>query len=50
MSIGSCSEVEYQILLAKDLDYFPQEVFTLLTEEITIVRKMIINFQKKIEQ
>ena len=50
MSIGSCSEVEYQILLAKDLEYFPQEVFTLLTEDVTTVRKMIINFQKKIEQ
>ena len=50
MSIGSCSEVEYQILLAKDLGYLPREVFTLLTEEVISVRKMIINFQKKIEQ
>lgn len=50
MSIGSCSEVEYQVLLAKNLDYFPQEVFNTLTEEVTTVRKMIINFQKKIEQ
>lgn len=50
MSIGSCSEVEYQILLAKVLGYLPQEAFCSLTEEVTTVRKMIINFQKKIDQ
>lgn len=49
MAIGSCSEVEYQILLAKDLGYLSQETFNSLTEEVTTVRKMIVNFQKKID-
>ena len=49
MSIGSCSEVEYQILLAKDLGYLTQDVFKSLTEEVTTVRKMIVNFQKKLD-
>lgn len=50
MSIGSCSEVEYQILLAKDLGYLTQDIYVSLTENVISVRKMIINFQKKLQK
>lgn len=48
IAIGSCSEVEYQILLAKDLGYIESSLFESLTEEVVSLRKMIINFQKKL--
>lgn len=48
MAIGSSSEVEYQILLAKDLGYISEELCNSLTHEVVSVRKMIVNFQKKL--
>lgn len=49
MAIGSCSEVESQILLAKDLGYIDFSKFELLTTAVVEIRKKIINFQKKLE-
>ena len=49
MSIGSVSELEYEILLAKDLHYIKEDKYNELKAEIVDLRKMIINFQKRID-
>ena len=38
---GSASEVEYQLLLSKDLKFVTQEKFEELTKEVIIIRKML---------
>ena len=38
---GSASEVEYQLLLSRDLKFVPQEKFEELTKEVIIIRKML---------
>ena len=50
IAIGSCSEVEYQILLAKDLGYIDEDSFDSLTNEVVLLRKMIIIFQKTLRK
>ena len=49
MAIGSASELEYEILLAKDLHYIKEVQYNELKVEIVELRKMIINFQKRID-
>lgn len=38
---GSASEVEYQLLLSKDLNFISESKFEELTKEVIIVRKML---------
>ena len=38
---GSASEVEYQLLLSRDLKFVPQGKFEELTKEVIIIRKML---------
>ena len=38
---GSASEVEYQLLLSKDLKFVTHEKFEELTKEVIIIRKML---------
>lgn len=45
---GSASELSYQILLAKDLDYLSQSDFDQLDNQLTEVRKMLTAFIKKL--
>ncbi|MBO7412052.1 MAG: four helix bundle protein [Fibrobacter sp.] len=45
---GSATEVEYQLLLARDLQYIDSTRFEKLNREIVEIRKMIISFIKKI--
>lgn len=44
ISSGSASELEYQLLLARDLGYLEQDKYDLLSKEIVWVRKMILSF------
>ena len=48
IATGSISELEYQVLLAKDLDYLPEIIFKELTNEIVEIRKMIYAFIQKL--
>jgi len=48
VATGSCSELEYQLLLCKDLNYIDQKNFTLLSENVVVIRKMISTFIKKL--
>ncbi len=46
---GSAAELEYQIILSKDLSYISLETFNKLTLELTEIRKMINTFTQKIK-
>ncbi len=49
ISIGSASEVEYLLLLAKDLDYIGKDTSTKLIEKAISIRKMLIALSKKLK-
>ncbi|SFQ09625.1 four helix bundle protein [Parafilimonas terrae] len=44
IAAGSCSELEYQFILSKDLNYIPENLFKELQQEIITIRKMIYAF------
>lgn len=50
IALGSACEVEYQLLLAFDLNYLPKEQFGVLTELLAEVRKMLISLHQKIKE
>ncbi|MEA5138733.1 four helix bundle protein [Arcicella rigui] len=45
---GSASELEYQLLLAKDLNYIDSVVFLSLNKKINEIRKMIYGYGAKL--
>ena len=45
---GSSSEVEYQLLLSKDLKFISEEVFQKLSSDVIIVRKMLYKLTKSL--
>lgn len=49
IAIGSASEVEYELLLAHDLSYIPDEEYYKLTAETIAVRKMINSYQSELK-
>ena len=49
IAIGSAAEVEYELLLAHDLDYINDNDYKALTEETVAVRKMIIKYQSELK-
>ena len=49
IAIGSASEVEYELLLAHDLEYINEEAFNTLTSETIAIRKMIIKYQSELK-
>ncbi len=44
ISIGSSSELEYQLILSKALEYISEEVFNQYAEETVQVRRMIYGY------
>ncbi len=46
IATGSASEVEYQLLLAKDLGYLPKDQHTSLSTEVIEIRRMLLAFNK----
>ncbi len=48
ISMGSLSELEYQILLSKDLDYLSPSQFTYLSGLATELKKMLSSFIVKL--
>lgn len=46
---GSASELSYQLLLAKDLDYISLPTFDMLQSQLTEIHKMLISFIKKLK-
>ena len=43
MAMGSASEVEYHVLLAKDLGYLSADDFTLLTASVQEIKRMLVS-------
>jgi four helix bundle protein len=48
ISFGSCQEVEYLTLLARDLDYLNDESYDFLFSEIVSIKKQLYHLIKKI--
>jgi four helix bundle protein len=48
MSLGSASELEYHLLLAKDLAYLEEPAWTALTEQTIEVKRMLAGFLKSL--
>jgi four helix bundle protein len=47
IATGSCSELEYQLLLSKDLNYIDAITYKELCEQVIELRKMISSFIRK---
>jgi four helix bundle protein len=50
ISSGSASEVEYLLLLAKDLKYIEEDVYREVSDKVIHIRQMIYNYKKRIAQ
>ena len=48
-SMGSCNELEAQLLLAHDVNLLPRDVHTRLGNEVSDVRKMLTRFMETLE-
>jgi four helix bundle protein len=48
IAMGSASEVEYQLELAKDLGYLNQTAYSSLNEELLELKKMLNSFIRKL--
>ena len=48
IAMGSANELDYQILLAKDLSYLKEEDYLIASSRITEVRKMLSSLMKAI--
>ena len=50
IAMGSANEVEYQLLLAKDLGYIAIENYNALSRDIIEIRKMLASYIKRIAE
>jgi len=50
IGMGSASELEYQLLLAHDLNYLDQDTYTNLHEKVTEVKRMLTGFIKTLKK
>ena len=48
IAMGSASELEYQLLLSKDLEYIDQIEYETITEKLVAAKKMLNTFLKKV--
>lgn len=48
IAFGSACEVEYHLILSKDLGYLTSEQFSSLTAELLSIKKMLVSLIKKI--
>jgi four helix bundle protein len=49
IAVGSASELQYQLILSKDLTYISESNFQELSAEIIEIRKMINAYSNKLE-
>jgi four helix bundle protein len=49
MSVGSSSELEYQLILARDLHYMKGENYSALSSELVDVRRMLFSFIQRLK-
>ena len=48
MAAGSASKVEYQLLLARDLEYFTAEQHRQVDDQVNEVKRMLNSFMQKL--
>jgi four helix bundle protein len=48
IACGSANEMEYHILLAKDLGYLPESDYMLLDKELADVKRMLVALTRKV--
>jgi four helix bundle protein len=48
IAMGSASELEYHILLSKELGFMDESTFSKLTKETTSIKKMLTSFIQKL--
>lgn len=48
MALGSCHEVEYLLLLSRDLNFINKELYPTLEKEINEIKAMLISLIKKV--
>ena len=48
IAAGSSSELQYQLILSKDLNYINESLYKELIDELIQIRKMIYNYSEKI--
>lgn len=48
-ALGSCYEIETQLLVSKQLKYIPESEYEALVEELSTIIKMIIKFMKYLQ-
>jgi len=48
IAAGSASEVEYQLLLACDLNYIQEETYNALNQQISEIKKMLNSFIQRL--
>ena len=49
IAMGSSSELEYLLLLARDLKYLPEDEYQILNNDLTKVRRMLNAFIQKLK-
>ena len=48
IAAGSASELEYQLLLAHDLEYLPQDAYADLNGQVAEVKRMLYRFMQSL--
>ena len=48
IATGSCSELQYQIILSKDLSYINEKVYDSLQSNVIDIRRMIYGYSDKL--
>jgi four helix bundle protein len=48
IAAGSASELEYQLLLAHDLEYLPRDAYAALYEQVAEVKRMLYRFMQSL--
>lgn len=48
IAMGSTSELEYHLLLARDLDFLPTETYTPLHDDLIEIKRMLATLIKKL--
>lgn len=49
IALGSASEVEYLVLLSKDLNYIDENSFDNLTNEVNVIKSKIYTLKQKLK-
>lgn len=48
--MGSASELEYQLILSKDLGFISNQIFKELTHQVTEVKRMLTSLHQKVSR